>query len=511
MNETNQNCHLNNETNSAQLAGDPFQGNFRYYSGIDWLSLLFHLLDNIIWILLAAILGALIAGFYAMVVETPIYQTTSKIYIAGSETTISLSDIQLGASLAKDYQEVFKIWHVHEMVDERLGLDYSYSALAGKVSVSNPDGSHLLYISVRSSDPQEAKLLADTYAEVVQEFIAEKMELRKPQLLQVAELPTRPVSPNVKATVLKGFLFGAVLAGAAFIVQYLLDDRIRTGEDIEKATGLVTLGILMKQDSKSKVQDETENPASPDTAEIRKNLSLDYAGNESINTICSGIVFSGKNLKRIAVTSYEPNNGKTFIAMRIAHSMAKRGKKVLLIDADFRKSVMITHYRISNIKMGLAHYLSGQCSQEKIIYKTNLTNLYMIPIGEIVKNPLPLLTSGDFEKLMNDLINTFDLIIVDTPPVGAVIDAAEIAKCCDGSLLVLEYNRESTSDLRYMQRMMEQTKTPVIGCIINNVVLKKLHQSRYYYYQYRENYGNYGEEHISESHHSKTHSRDKGE
>ena len=165
-----------------------------YYSGIDWVSVLFRLLEKIHWIVLAD-------------------QATSKIYIAGSDTTISLSDLQLGSTLATDYQEVFKIWHVHEMVDERLDLDYSYSQLEKMVSVSNPSGSHLLYIYVKSSVPEEAKLLADTYAEVVQDYITNRMELRKPQILEKARTPIKPIYPNVNATVVKGAAIGGLRGG----------------------------------------------------------------------------------------------------------------------------------------------------------------------------------------------------------------------------------------------------------------------------------------------------------
>lgn len=465
-----------------------------YVTGIDWISLFFRLLENIHWILLSAVLFGLATGLYVKLFVTPLYKATSKIYIAGSETTISLSDIQLGSSLAKDYQEVFKIWHVHEMVDERLDLDYSYSKLASMVSISNPDGSHLLYINVESSDPTEAKLLADTYAEVVQEFISEKMELRKPQLLEVAQVPSRPISPNLKSSILKAFILGAFAAAAVVAFIFLLDDKIRTSEDVEKTTGLATFGMISRQE---KLQDQAPYPSTEaegedvHIAEIRKNLSLDYTGEEAINTIISGIMFTGKNMKRIALTSYEANNGKTFVAIRLAHSMAKRGKKVLLIDGDLRKSVLVSQYRIAHTAFGLAHYLAGQCSLEDAIYPTNLANLYLLPVGELVKTPLPLLSSPDFEQMMDQVGNMFDLVIVDTPPVGIVIDAAEIARGCDGSLLIIEYNKQSKGSLRFMQKQMEQTQTPVIGCVINDVVVKKLYQKQYYY-KYGGYYSYYG-------------------
>ena len=492
MSEQLPNTLEKNDHPSAQLYTT--SGDARYYTGIDWMALVFRLLENIHWILLSAILCAAVAGVYAKTILVPIYQTTSKIYIAGSETTISLSDLQLGSSLAKDYQEVFKIWHVHELVDERLGLDYSYSKLAGMVSVSNPDGSHVLYINVKSTDPEEAKLLADTYAEVVQDYIAEKLELRKPQLLQLAQLPSSPISSDIRSTIIKWFVIGGAAASALIVFLYLLDDRIRTGDDVEKATGLATLGVLAKQDEKSRnaaVAGKSAYPPGTHIAEIQRNLSLDYSGDEAINTICSAIMFAGKNQKRLAVTSHEANNGKTYVAMRIAYSMAKRGKKVLLIDCDLRNSILLDAYMISHTDKGLAHYLSGQASLEEAVYPTNLENLSIIPAGEIVKTPLPLLTSTDFEQMMDRLGQEYDLVLVDTPPIGMVIDAAEIAKSCDGSLLVLEYNRQTKKALRYMQRMMEQTQTPIIGCVLNKVTVKKLYQKRYYY-QYGGSYLHYG-------------------
>ncbi len=482
------------ENNIVHAQGE-ITNDARYYTGIDWASLIFRLLENIHWILIAAFICAGATGLYVKTYVTPIYQATSKIYIAGSEATISLSDIQLGSSLATDYQEAFNIWHVHEMVDTRLGLDYSYNKLAGMVSVNSPSGSHILYINVKSVDPWEAKLLADTYAEVVQDFIAEKMELRRPQLIQVAQIPTSPVSPNIKSYIIKAFLFGGLLAAALVLFLYLLDDKIRTSDDVEKTTGLATLGILMKQEQSAKnalSTNRSQDAALGHSAEIRSDLSLGYAGDAAINTICSAVMFAGKDVKRIDVTSYEANEGKTFISFRVARSMAERGKKTLLIDGDLRKASVTRQYRIRHTSQGLAHLLSGQCSLEEAIYSTNIQNLFLIPAGESIKTPLPLLTSSDFEKLMEELGSEFDLVVVDTPPVGVVIDAAEIAKRCDGSLLVLEYNKQTKGTLRYMKRIMEQTQTPIIGCVINKLVMKKLTQKRYYY-QYSGNYHYYSD------------------
>ncbi len=487
MSETGPDRKMNQNDTEVRRTGTRSEQN-RYYSGIDWKSLFLRLLGKIHWIALSTVLGGILAWVGVSFFVMPVYQATSKLYIAGSEDAISMSDIQLGSVLAVDYQEVFKIGDIHEMVLQRLDLNYSAAQVAKMVSVNNPSGSHLLYINARSSDPQEAKQIADAYAEVVQEYIVDRMELRRPQILERAQVPSAPVSPNKKGIALKS-AFGCALAAAAVVVfLFLLDNKIRTSEDVEKATGLATLGMLTKQDETedfSRTRHRGKESETANMAEISQKLTLDFAGDEAINTICSNIAFAGKNIKRITVTSYNANSGKTYLSLRIAYSMAMRGKNVLLIDGDLRKSVLVHKYRITNVNKGLAHYLSGQCELEDAIYQTNLSGLYLLPAGKLVKTPLPLLTSEDFTYMMDFVSKDFDMVVVDTPPVGAVIDAAEIAKRCDGTLLILEHNNITREELQKLQRTMEQTETPIIGCVINNVTLNKRDQKRYYYqYEY---------------------------
>ena len=225
---------------------------------------------------------------------------------------------------------------------------------------------------------------------------------------------------------------------------------------------------------------------------INAKLDLDYAGSEAFNTICSNLTFSGKNVKKIVITSCEPNDGKSFVSIQVAVNMAKRGKRVLLVDADMRLSVMKSVYniRMSGAAMGLAHYLSGQCTLEDVLYETNIPNFYLIPIGTDVQAPLSLIATPDFDALIRAVGETFDLVIIDAPPIGLVIDAAEIAKSCDGSVLVLEYNKTHRRALQEAKAQMEMTGTPILGCILNKVAMDRLSTKKYYSYGGR--YGKYG-------------------
>ncbi len=227
-------------------AGRPDEGG---EDEIDLVELMYRLLEKWKIIVLACILGALIAGVYTICFVTPMYTATSKLYVVNAkDSAINLSDLQIGNYLASDYTEVFSNWHVHEMVLERLGLDYTYSQLSNMVSVTNPQDTRILYVAVQSSDPQEAKDLADTYAQVAREFIAVKMDTEQPNIFEEALLPSRPSSPNKSKNVLLGFVIGLVLSCGIIVVQFLMDDRLRSADDIEKYVQLPTLGVMPKQE-----------------------------------------------------------------------------------------------------------------------------------------------------------------------------------------------------------------------------------------------------------------------
>lgn len=212
---------------------------------IDLVELMYRLLEKAKYIILAAIAGAIIAGVITFQFMTPSYTATSKLYVLNSkDSALSLSDLQIGTQLASDYIEVFSNWHVHEMVNQRMGTDYTYSQLNNMVSVSNPTGTRILYIKVNAGSPEEAKTMADTYAAVAQEFIAAKMETEMPNVFEEALQPSAPSSPNKTRNVILGFMLGAVLACGIIVVQFITDDRIRTSESLEKHLGMATLGMM---------------------------------------------------------------------------------------------------------------------------------------------------------------------------------------------------------------------------------------------------------------------------
>lgn len=212
---------------------------------------------------------------------------------------------------------------------------------------------------------------------------------------------------------------------------------------------------------------------------------LDYARQEAFNTLCTNLSFSGEKFKKIMITSCHVSEGKTFLSMNILRTMAGYGKKVVLVEADLRRNSIAAHYKLesdSHNGIGLAHYLSGMAKADEVIFRTNLPGVWIVPAGRNVTNPVALLNSPRFRELLNHLAAHMDYVLVDAPAVLPVIDAAEIAKSCDGTLLVVSYNAVHRQDLIAAKEQLEQTGCPIIGTALNQVEFDSCFHKKYDYY-----------------------------
>lgn len=223
--------------------------------------------------------------------------------------------------------------------------------------------------------------------------------------------------------------------------------------------------------------------------------ALGYGVNEAVNTLCTNLSFSGADVKRIMLTSNRASEGKSYLAMNIMRTMARFGKAVVLVDADLRRSAINTEYDVKfsdpERSLGLAHYLAGQAEAEDVLYQTNVAGAYMVPVGRELSNPLPLLNSERFEQLLAFLAQQADYVLVDAPPVGAVIDAAQIAKSCDGTLVVVNYNTVRRQELLQIKGQLEQTGCPILGTVLNMVEYDSYLSKKYYYKSHSDHYDYY--------------------
>lgn len=227
---------------------------------------------------------------------------------------------------------------------------------------------------------------------------------------------------------------------------------------------------------------------------ITKFPALDYAGNEAFNTLSTNLSFAGANVKKIMITSCHAAEGKSYLSMNLMRTLAQRGIKVALVDADLRRSMVNSDYGLKyedgrSDGKGLSHFLAGMVGMDEVIYQTDIPNAIMVPVGRDVPNPLALLTNHHFAELLDMLASMADYVIVDAPPVGVVIDAAEIAKACDGTLIAVNYNDVSRQELLDVKQQIEQTGCPILGTALNQVDYDN-YMGRKYYKSYSK-YGKY--------------------
>ena len=468
----------------------------------DLVELLYRVFASWKLILALCIAGVLIAGCCTHFFITPMYKASSTIYVVSQkESAIDLSDLQIGTALTQDYVNVFNMWEVHDQVISELNLPYSYSYMRKHLNVTNTANTRMLVIEFTSPDPEEAAAAANKYAEVASSFISETMSTERPNTVSAALVPSSPVSPSMVKNMLLGLLAGLVVSIGFVTVRMLTDDRIKTAWDIQKYIGLMNLAVVPKERLENTVCSENEDEAVTRAAGerevvLKKLPSLSFAVEESVNTLCTNLTFSGENVKKIMLTSCHSAEGKSFLSVNTVCTMARLGMKVALVDCDLRKSVIAGKYLSDSDsgREGIAHYLAGMKRADEIIYSVaDHPNLYVVPCGRSVLNSLSLVSSPKLGELLDMLAETMDYVIVDSPPIGMLIDAAKIATYCDRTLLVVSYNAVSRRELAEARQQLDQSGCPILGTVINQTdfgdyLSRKYYHSKYYCSHYNNYY-----------------------
>ena len=190
---------------------------------------------------------------------------------------------------------------------------------------------------------------------------------------------------------------------------------------------------------------------------------------EAYKTLRTNLLFCGRDVQIIAVTSHWENEGKTTVALNLAKSLTELGKRVLVIDADMRKSVMAGRHTKAKNPAGLSEILTGIVKLSDGLYTTQYENLHMIFSGKYPPNPVELLGGKYFPMLLEETRNVYDYVIIDTPPLGQVIDAAVLAPFCDGTLLVMEAHAIRQKHAQTLINQLNKSGSKILGVVRNNV------------------------------------------
>lgn len=461
---------------------------------------LFFLLLHKIWIIvLASIICAVVAGVISKFAITPVYTSSTKLYIINRQNkdTITTSDLQTGSELTQDYKVLVLSRPVTEQVISKLNLNMTHNELISNIFVKVPDNTRILEISVQNQEPELAKQLADSIAEVSAERMVSVLEMEKVNIVEEGNIPTIPTSPHITKNIILSGIVGGFISAFIIVFIHVIDDTIKNSEQIEKYLDLTVLGTIpleAKYSSKKRIKRKgirkkrKEEDTHNEYISIERGI-LEFASNEAYKTLRTNIQFSGRDVKTICITSSLPNEGKTVVSFRLATALAESGKKVLFIDADLRKSVIISRLKINNGVNGLSQYLSGMNSLEEVINNTNVENVDIIYTGILPPHPSEMLASEEFKDLVRSLREEYDYIIIDTPPLGVVIDSAHVAEICDGTILVIESNKISYRLIQKVLKQLMTGKCRVLGAVLNKANIygigyNKNHYGKYYKNEY---------------------------
>jgi len=331
-------------------------------------------------------------------------------------------------------------------------------------------------------------------------------------IIDKAEVPKDPVSPKKKKNLILAFLvgiFGGV--GLCFLIEFL-DNTVKGPEDVEKLTGLPSLGAIpclppegMKKKKrygyyskyKSYYSYSKENPESEETLPDIKEIELvNYLHpksfiSENYRTVRTSILLSHAESppKSIVFTSALPKEGKTATVANMAVAFSQLDEKVLVVDGDLRKPRLHRVFKVKNIG-GLSGYLTGKVSIEDAIQKTNVENVWLIPSGPIPPNPAELLNSEKMKGMIEELKREYDVVMLDAPPLLAVVDGVIISSFGDSTIFIIQAGKTTLRPFLQALEELKRAKAKIIGVLFNEVKAKgeKYYSPFYHYSPYRSHY-----------------------
>jgi capsular exopolysaccharide synthesis family protein len=430
-----------------------------------------------------ALVGIVFASIFAFT-RTPTYTTTSTVFVSfhGAEST---SELATGTTYVQrrvvSYANLVRSAQVLEPVVEELGLDTNAGELGTRVQAAPVTDTVLIDITATDADPMLAARIANTVAE---SLAARVDELETPQRtgdspvqLQLVREATPPGSasyPNIPVMILVGFLLGTALGIAVAVLREIVDTRVRSEQDLRTITDSAVIGaITMDDEAKDNplvVQSSPYHTRSEAFRRLRTNLQfLDLDGGP----------------QALVVTSSVPNEGKTTSAINLAITLADADAKVLLIDADLRRPSVAGYLGIEG-SVGLTTLLIHQATIDDVIQPWGSAGLYVIPSGAVPPNPAELVGSKTMGRLIQQMSEQFDYVVIDTPPLLPVTDAALIAKMTSGVLMVAGAGQIRREQLRQSLANLSAVSARVLGIVLNKVGRDAdAYGARYGYYEYR--------------------------
>ena len=462
-------------------------------------------------IAIVAVICAVATLLGTVLFVAPKYQSSAMFYVNNSSLLgdvtiggITSSDISASKSLVKTYIVILNTRETLNDVIDYAGVDLTYSKVKNMISAEAVDSTEVFRVTVTSTDPEEAEKIADAIAYILPKRIANIIKGSSAAVVDSAVMPSSASSPNYTRNTMMGFLIGLLAISAAIVIRELLDNTIRSEEDVTQNCMHPILAPVPDLAATSKgagygygqkgKEDGTE--AEKRTVPL-VGKGIGFAAQESYKLLRTKLQFSFADDNAchvIGISSALPGEGKSLTAINLAYSLSELGKRVILLDADMRRPTLAEKLNI-NKKPGLSSYLTGQSDLNNLVQYCGIAGdeqaFHVITAGQNPPNPIELLSSNRMDVAIETLRKHYDYVIFDLPPIVEVSDTLAVAQKLDGVLMVVRQNHCNRLALNMTLRQLAFVDAKVLGVVFNAVTDEGRSYGRKYYRYYKSRYGRY--------------------
>ena len=454
------------------------------------------------WLLgIVAVVCAIATFLGTLFLVTPKYQSTAKFYVNNSSwsslgevtlESISTGDISAARGLVKTYIVILNTRETLSDVIDYAGVNLTYGQLRGMVTAQAVNDTEVFEVVVTSPDPVEAEKIANAIGYILPNRIKDIVDGTSAKLVEAAVVATSPSSPSYTKNTMIGCLLGLVLTAALIILRELLDITIRTEEDVSLSCSHPVLAAVpnMEANSKSrryysynkygKIKSANDKIKAKDDDRVELvGGGINFAAAEAYKLLRTKLQFSFVDeggCRIVGVCSAMSGEGKSLSAINLAYTTSQTGKRVLLIECDMRRPSLAEKLPVQKMP-GLSDFLTGQINGEKLIQRCGIKGdeyaFHVISSGRMPPNPMELLGSAKMEKVLVQLRESYDYIILDLPPVGEVGDALVAAKLTDGMLIVVRQDCCDRIALNKAVRQLELVDAKILGVVFKCTVDSK--------------------------------------
>ena len=490
---------------------------------------IFHSVMERIWrVIIVSVLCAAMVFCYTYYCVTPQYQSSAMFYVNNNSfsvgdaaLSITSGDLVTSRGLVDSYIVILKTRETLNEVIDYAGVDLTYGEVSGMITAAAVNETEIFRVTVTNPDPQEAEKIANAIAYILPKRIGNIIDGTSAKIVDSAVVPAGPSSPSYTKNGVIGFLIGFLLCAGSIALKEIFDTTIRSEEDIEQVCAHPVLSAVpnmqgggkkkarydyydVKKKKPGKKQSVKEKAKAQKQNEALIGSNTSFVATEAYKRLRTKLQFSFADdgtSRVIGLSSALSGEGKSLTSVNLAYTLAQLNKRVIILDCDMRRPTLADKMSL-NKKPGLSEYLTGQHEFKDVVQRYGREDeevaFHVISAGENPPNPVEMLSSLRMERLLDNLREAYDYILLDLPPVSEVTDAMAIAPRTDGMLLVV---RQDYCDRIVLNETVQQfafINAKVLGVVFNctsenrGKYYGKSYYKRYYRRRYYKRYKGYG-------------------